>query len=446
MSSINRIFSSNERGAFRIKRILLAGFSTLGSKAISLLVTLVSVPLTFNYLDQREFGLLMTILSFISMLSFADLGLGYGLLNRIAEYDVNSNVLGLKKAISSAFGVLTLCSAFGLISLAISYKYIDWDIVLNMKSMSPHNDEISSVLVFLVLFLITLPFSLITKIQIGFQETHINQVWDAAGNLLSIIFLIIVVNSKLSVPYIILATYGTQSFFVILNFVFQFLFIRKNLLPSIKYIDMFHFSSIFKEGLIFFVLQLFAIGSNSSDSILIAKFMGVEKVAEYAIGYKMISILLLPIQAFVGPILPAVNDSIANNDLKWLNKIIKKTFKILLIITLPLAVSFIYLANPLAHLWINDSITLNINLLIGFALFFVYLVFNTFFTSIFLAKTFIKVTLIYYPIAAIITIILKLVLIQFSSIPILLILPIFIFTFFYFIPLYYNLKQRVNAK
>ena len=63
-----RIGGSNVRE----RRILLAGVFTLGSRIANLLVTMVTVPLTYNYLSQERFGMLMTIMSFISVMSFSD--------------------------------------------------------------------------------------------------------------------------------------------------------------------------------------------------------------------------------------------------------------------------------------------------------------------------------------------------------------------------------------
>jgi O-antigen/teichoic acid export membrane protein len=68
-------------------KIFLGGSVTLLSKGVNLLVSLVTIPIIYNYLSKEQFGVYMTILSFVTMLSFSDFGLGYGLLNKIAIYN-----------------------------------------------------------------------------------------------------------------------------------------------------------------------------------------------------------------------------------------------------------------------------------------------------------------------------------------------------------------------
>lgn len=433
--------SDINRGHFRIRRIVYAGVSTLGAKVINLLVTLISIPLTYNYLDTASFGLLMTILSFVGMLSFADLGLGFGLLNRIAEYDVNNDKIGLRKSISSAFSVLFCFTILGFLFLWISKGNINWNSFLNFTKSIENNDVSKSVEIFFIIFLTTLPFSIITKIQIGFQETHINQFWEAIGNFVSIFSIFIVIKLKLSVPYIILALYGTPSIFIIFNFLYQFLFIRRHLFPSIKFIDIQYFLGIFKEGMVFFILQLLAIGANSSDNFFIAKYIGVEEVAIFAIAYKVISMLIIPIQAFVGPLLPAINDAIASMDFSWLKRAVKFTFVILIIFSLIFSLIFILFANPIIHIWINKDINLNLLYRLSFIILFIYMALNILVTSIFLSKKYINKTFKYYPIAAIIVILLKIFYAKQQNVEAMLIVPLIIFSIFYFYPLYKNLQK-----
>jgi len=45
----------------------------------------VTVPLTLNYLGSEHYGLWMTISSVSVMLGFADLGIGNGVLNAVAD-------------------------------------------------------------------------------------------------------------------------------------------------------------------------------------------------------------------------------------------------------------------------------------------------------------------------------------------------------------------------
>lgn len=71
----------------RHRRIALTSATGIGSRVIASVTMLVSLPLTVRYLGEERYGLWMTIGSLVSILGVTDLGLGYGVINRVAEAD-----------------------------------------------------------------------------------------------------------------------------------------------------------------------------------------------------------------------------------------------------------------------------------------------------------------------------------------------------------------------
>src|ERR1035438_2273421 len=72
------------RSKERYRRVALTTLTSVGARGIGTLMALVSVPLTLGYLGKERYGLWMTISSIVAMLSFADFGMGNGLLNAVA--------------------------------------------------------------------------------------------------------------------------------------------------------------------------------------------------------------------------------------------------------------------------------------------------------------------------------------------------------------------------
>jgi len=69
----------------RYRRILLTTGASFAARGVSVLTGLVTVPLCVGYLGHEQYGIWMTITSFFIMLGFADFGIGFGLLNAVAE-------------------------------------------------------------------------------------------------------------------------------------------------------------------------------------------------------------------------------------------------------------------------------------------------------------------------------------------------------------------------
>ena len=148
------------RGRFRIKRIIYTAISLLGSKGLALLVTIISLPLTYNYLGEERYGMMATIVSFLAMLGFADLGLGLGLHNRVSEFETNNDWHGLRKVVSSTFYMLVMMSLILFALFLLSYYFIDWSEVFNVHSPLAISEANPAMAVFILIFVISLPFSI----------------------------------------------------------------------------------------------------------------------------------------------------------------------------------------------------------------------------------------------------------------------------------------------
>lgn len=440
---LNGILNPKEdRNLFRLRGILYTAISTLGAKAVNLMVQIVTVPLTYNYLSEERFGMMMTILSILMMLSFADLGLGLGLLNRIAEFEESKDKSILKKAISSTFflllGVSLIFSFFFILILPI----VEWHNVFNVTSILAKEEALASMQIFGCCFLVSLPFSIIQKVQGGFQEGYYNNIWEGVGNVLGLGLIFFFTRQNLGVPALIFAIYGTRVFSIILNFIAQFFFIRPQLRPSLFFIDWDILLILLKDGIIFFILQLCAMLGNASDSIIIAYFLGAKAVAVYAIGYRLVTIFLLPIQAFISPLLPAYNDAFSRNDYKWVQKSLSRIIKILLLGSFLFFILLLFLGNTIIRFWINEEVVLTISLLISFGFYIFYSNYNSYFSYIMLTPRFIKFLIKIYPLAAIVAVALKVILVKPLGISGILWSSIIAFSFLFFIPTFIKLKQE----
>ena len=94
------------RSKERYRRVVLTAGSSFVSKGVTILTGLISVPLTVHYLGAERYGLWMTISSTIAFLTFADLGLGNGLLNAVSKANGLDDQADATTAVSSAFFML----------------------------------------------------------------------------------------------------------------------------------------------------------------------------------------------------------------------------------------------------------------------------------------------------------------------------------------------------
>ena len=115
ISYIKSIRKKDDRSTIALLNVIMSFII----KGISILVSLVLVPLTLHFLDTYEYGLWLTISSILLWIDYFDIGLGNGLRNKLSEALVAKDMELAKEYVSTTFFVLLVIAAclFGLFVL-----------------------------------------------------------------------------------------------------------------------------------------------------------------------------------------------------------------------------------------------------------------------------------------------------------------------------------------
>src|SRR4051812_23716437 len=101
----------------RFRRIRPTTPKPIAARGVGVSPPLITVPLTLHYLGAERYGLWATLSSLIALASFADFGLGNGLLNALSSAHGRDDREAGAREVSTAFILLlavaaTLCVAF----------------------------------------------------------------------------------------------------------------------------------------------------------------------------------------------------------------------------------------------------------------------------------------------------------------------------------------------
>lgn len=72
------------RSRERYRRAALTALASVAARAVTIVTSLLTVRLTIRYLGAERYGLWMTATSVVSLLMFADFGIGNGLMTNIS--------------------------------------------------------------------------------------------------------------------------------------------------------------------------------------------------------------------------------------------------------------------------------------------------------------------------------------------------------------------------
>lgn len=362
----NKFFSTeNSRAKQRHKKVAFSAISSVAAKSIQILTSLISIPITINYLGIERYGLWMTITSVISVLSFSDLGIGNGLLNMIAESDGKDDRDSAAKAVSSSFMLLTALAFILTIIFSISYPYISWAKLFNISNQNTILEAGPAMAVFVACFLINLPLGIVQRVQMGYQEGYVSNIWLCAGNLISLAGILIVVHYKMGLPWLIFAMSGATILVTFINGIVLFSKRYPWLRPRISNFSITIMKRVLKIGLLFFFLQLAVSLGYSSDNIVLAQILGLNAVSQYAVPMRMFQIVPLLLGFVFAPLWPAYGEAIARGDIGWVTLTLKRSICLGLLVNIPFAMILVVFGSKILELWIGHQVSTPFPLMLG---------------------------------------------------------------------------------
>jgi len=317
---------------------------------------IVSVPLSLGYLGQERYGMLVTLTSIGGMLGFADLGLGNGLVNAIAEAYGHNDRESARRCVSSAFFILSVVSLIVVIALAVGLNVAPWPRVFNVTSVTASGEAGLSAAVFICCFAVTLPLTVAQKVQAGYQESFITSLWQAAGTVFALATLVFVVQRRASLPWMVLSLAGGPMLAALLNSAWVFKLKRRWLAPRLSLVDGDTAQRLLRTGSLFLVLQLSAAVAYQTDSLIVAQVLGAKRVPEYAVPMTLFQVSPFLLSLVLTPLWPAYAESLASGDVGWIRKSFRRSLILALSVNVPAAILLTLGGRSIIRLWVGSAI------------------------------------------------------------------------------------------
>lgn len=348
----------------RYRRIVLTTITSMVAKGIALLTTLISVPLTVNYLGVERFGLWMTISSLMAFLVFADFGISNGLLNGISEaYGKKDDVLA-RRYISSSFFMMGGLALVMVAAFYTLFPHVNWGRMFNVTSPEAIREAGPSVTVFVGCFLANFVMATVQRVQLGYQEGFVTNVWQMLGSVLGLAGVLVAIYFQKGLPWLVLAMAGLPALATGINWLEFFFVRRRELLPS--WSD-FHWQTgreLVAVGFVFMLLNLLAVNWFQSDNLVIAKILGPQEVAGYSIAQKLFSVAMIA-QFVTVPLWPAYGEALARSDFSWARRTLNRALVCSVTLTLGISLPLIIFGGRIVAVWTRSTYSPGLLLMLG---------------------------------------------------------------------------------
>lgn len=347
--------SESGRAQERHRRIALTALASAAARGIGVVTALVTVPLTVHYLGDERYGLWMAASSVIAVLGFADLGMGNGLLSVIADAHGRDDRQSAQEYVSSGFALLSGIGLAIMIAFLTAYSWVDWAELFNVKDPTARAEAGPCVIAFIGCFALSLPSSVVNRVQLGYQEGFIANLWTGVANIASLGAVLAAVHVHASLPTLVLALVGTPAVVLVVNGVFL---LRKRpwLTPSLGRTSRRAMSQLLRTGILFFLLQVAMALSFASDNLVIARVLGASAVTDYAIPSRLFGTIGTILPIVLAPLWPAYGESIARGDLIWIRRTLVRSVVLSAVSSGLGSLVLVSFGATIIRLWVGDAV------------------------------------------------------------------------------------------
>jgi O-antigen/teichoic acid export membrane protein len=348
---LQHIFSGEERN----KKVLINVFSSIFVKALSVITSLLLIPISLQYVDKEIYGLWLTIVSILTFMTLFDFGLTNGLRNSVIEANAKQDFKLIRTQVTTIYAIFFMTIApVCLLFLAVS-GYINWQSLFNTNV----DKELLATAMKCIFVGFGLQFILqpITALLIATYKDYLSSLIFLIGNVVSLV-LIIFLGRYFSSPFLFLSIVFSFTPAVILLIFSFFLYrgIYSAYSPNFKFIAFKKVKNLFRLSFRFFIIQFAGLLMYSSNYIIISQFIGNAAVTTYNIVFRLFGIILTFQSLVIAPLWTGYGDAYIKKDFDWIRSVIKKV-NLFSWVLCGVLVVMVMLSGYIYRLWIGNDFT-----------------------------------------------------------------------------------------
>jgi O-antigen/teichoic acid export membrane protein len=352
VSNMKESLSKGHERTVKAKTNIAASIIIKGGQVI---VNLILVPLTINFVNPKQYGIWLTLSSIIAWFTFLDIGLSHGLRNKIVETEVFGNNTNTRIFVSTTYAALIAIAIALFIIFFFINPFINWHDILKIQSYSA-GELRQLVLLLFSFFCLQLILQNLNSILLANHDPMKVSLISLIGQTISIVIIYILSRMITGNLYIlVLVLGGLPPIILFLSSLFLFKTSYSNYAPSIKMIKLKYAKELLRVGGNFFIINLGVIVLYQSDNIIITQLFGPSDVTTFNIAYKLFYAIIIIFTIFITSFCSASTDAYLKKDFTWIKTTQRKFYKI--IFYLLWVTILLVLFSPMIYpFWVGNSI------------------------------------------------------------------------------------------
>lgn len=371
--NLDKALRQGHSRSVKAKKNILASFLIKGG---SILISLMVVPLTINYVNPTSYGIWLTLSSMIGWFSFFDIGFGHGLRNKFAECVAKGEFELAREYVSTTYAILTLIIGGVLLLFFGINPLLEWTTILNTPSEMLNELRTLAFIVF-TFFCLQFVLKLMTTVLTANQEPAKASFFNFLGSLFSLIVIYILTKTtEGNLIYLGTALSITPVLVLICSSLWFYNHEYKRYSPSFKFVKFSLAKDLMGLGGKFFIIQIGVIILLSTNNVIITQLFGPTEVTPFNIAYKLFSVITMSFGIIVTPLWSAYTEAYVKGEIEWIKSILRKVMRVWFLSIL-LCVMVLICSPLLYNLWIGDKVHIPFSLSIAMSTFVVAYLWHT---------------------------------------------------------------------
>lgn len=349
---IKNFFTKGDERSLKAKKNTLLMFFIQGA---NMLIGLLLVPLTLDYVDSTTYGIWLTLSSMILWIRVLDIGINNGLKNKLAQAFAQNDAVSAKKFVSTTYAMLALIFIPIMLILLLLVPIVDWSQLLRLPNVDVTGLSVSIGIV-ITYFCLNFILSTINIVLIADQSPAGANLRNLILQIVSIIIIFIL--TKTTKGSLVNLCIGLcLSPLVVVTFYNITLFSGKyrNIRPDFRSVDFKVAPSLLSLGAKFFIIQICFIVQYQISNFLILRYYGADDVTSYNIAFKYFNALHSIWLTIITPIWAATTDAVTKGENVWVCNVIKKYTRLFGLFSI-IFIVMLLIATPVYHLWIGEKV------------------------------------------------------------------------------------------
>lgn len=399
LSFIQKYISSGSERSVKAKKNIIASFL---NKGVAIIISLLIVPITINYLNSEQYGIWLTLSSTVAWIAYFDIGLGHGFRNKFAEAKANGDPILARKYVSTTYAILGIIFGAILILVLIINPFLDWASLLKVSAPNDLLQKVVSILVFGVS--ISFVLNVATIMLSADQRPALASIITTIGQAVALLVIyILTLSTSGDMKLIAIALSWVPCLVVFICSIYLFRHQYAEYSPSRKFVDFSLVRDIVVLGGKFFVIQISMLVIFQMINIILSRVCGPESVTVYNVTYKYFSVSLMVFNIILAPFWSAFTDAYTRQDFNWMKQIRKKlitTWALVVVVNLGLL-----LISPLFFkIWLKDSVTIPWSVSIAMCIYISILSYSTMYMTLLNGIGKVTVQMIIYVVCALVSV------------------------------------------